>query len=102
MGWGRMLLLGDLGQQMDIEEHRDNLRKLARENSRLRQAGDSQVSRLARLEQENDELKLYLASIVRLLVGKKVFSKEEFARVVELVDASDGAADGKFGGEVGG
>jgi len=35
-------------------------------------------------------------------VGKNVFSKEELARVVELVDASDGAADGKFGGEVGG
>ena len=100
MGWGRMLLLGDWGQQMDIEDHRNNLRKLARENSRLRQSGDSQASRVARLEQENDELKLYLASIVHLLVGKKVFSKEELARVVELVDSSDGAADGKFSGEV--
>ncbi len=101
MGWGRMLLLGDMGQQMDIEDHRENLLKLARENSRLRQTGDSQASRVARLEQENDELKLYLASIVRLMVTKGVFSKEELARVVELVDASDGAADGKFGGKVG-
>ncbi len=101
MGWGRMLLLGDWGQQMDLEDHRDSITKLAKQNSRLRQTGESQAERVAHVERENDELKLYLASMIRLLVNKGVCSKEELARFVEVVDASDGSADGKFGGEVG-
>jgi len=98
-----MLLLGNWGQQMDIEDQKreiEDLRHHMRQNARPQGAGNL-ASRVAELEQENDELRLYLASLVRYLGNKGVLQKDEFARLVEAVDAEDGKADGRYGGEIG-
>jgi len=86
MGWGRTFLLGDIGNRLDIA---DAEREIEGIRSRLRQsrtADESQDLRLERLERENDELKLSLASLVRLLVAKDVVTQAELARFVAIID----------------
>jgi len=52
------------------------------------------------LRWENGELKLYLATIIALLIHKGTFTREEFAQVTEIFDREDGAADGQFSGTI--
>ncbi len=101
MGWGRMLLLGNIGQQMDIQEQKDELQQMRRDMlRRRRREAAGTAARLEELEAENDELRLYMAAIVRLLVSKGVASREEMAELVATIDAEDGATDGRFGGPI--
>jgi len=91
MGWGRTLLLGDIGNRLDIE---DTERDIAGLRHRLRtQSGTdrAQDERIAGLERENDQLTLYLASLLRLLVSKGVVTHDELSAFVEVLepDGSD-------------
>jgi hypothetical protein len=100
MGWGRTLFLGDIGNRLDIEDTERDIGSLKR---RLRGAYDkdmSQDKKIDALISENAELKLYLASVVRVLVTKGMMSPEELAAVVEKVDAEDGSVDGQYDGEI--
>ena len=101
MGWGRMLLLGNWGQQMDIEDQRQEIRRLKREmRSRSRDAGADLARRMDELEAENDELKLYMAAMLRYFASKGQLDVTQFRAIVEAVDAQDGSADGKFSGKI--
>jgi len=101
MGWGRMLLLGNWGQQMDIEDQRAEIRELKREMRRQASAaGGDLASRVDALQAENDELKLYLATLLRCLVSRGTVDIEEFRDLVRVIDAQDGAADGRLSGPV--
>jgi len=101
MGWGRMLLLGNWGQQMDIEDQRAEIRELKREMRRQASAaGGDLASRVDALQAENDELKLYLATLLRCLVSRGTVDIEEFRDLVRVIDAQDGAADGRWSGPV--
>jgi len=100
MGWGRMLLLGNVGQQLDIQDTERALTQLAQQ---LRETGqfDHEVARrLDQITAENAELKLYLAAVLRLLVSKNVVTPDELKGIVDTIDRSDGQADGKFTGQV--
>jgi len=89
MGWGRTLFLGDIGNRLDIadtERDVEGLRRRLRSKERSDQAQDK---RLAELERENDQLKLYLASLIRLLVSKGTLSPDELAALVDGIDTDD-------------
>jgi hypothetical protein len=95
-----MLLLGNIGQQLDIEDHRAELEQLRREMRSEHRGSAPSDARLERLEEENDELRLYLAAVVRLLMTKGLVSRNEMQEFVEAIDAEDGAADGRFDGPI--
>jgi hypothetical protein len=100
MGWGRMFLLGDIGQQLDLSDHRESLEELKTGVSierALREGADEMIGRLRR---ENHELKLYLAALVRLLLSKKVVTVSEIRTIVEVLDREDDKTDGVYGGPV--
>jgi len=99
MGWMRYMLLGDWGQQMDLQEQRDEIDQLKR-SLRTRSAFDNTGAEIARLSAENDELKLYVAALYRLLIQKRVATPEEIRTLVEKVDRADGQTDGAFRGDV--
>jgi len=103
MGWGRMLLLGDWGQQLDIEDQRKEMRTLRR---RVRQEANRSknelVDRIDELERDNAAMRLYLAALIRYLGGKGMVDRDEFRVLVEVIDAEDGEVDGQFGGEIAG
>ena len=98
MGWGRMLLLGNWGQQMDIEDQRQELESLRRQLA-SRHSGSS-PDRLAALERENAQMRLYLAALVRYLVSRGTVNVDEFRVLVDQIDREDGQEDGGFNGKV--
>jgi len=100
MGWGRTLFLGDIGNRLDIEDCEGEIRRL-RESLAFQGSIDrSQDGEIGRLKNENDELKLYLAALIRLLVAKNVIAGDEIAKVVQAIDMEDGAADGRMAGPI--
>jgi len=104
MGWGRTLLLGDIGNQLDIQDQASQLeemrRKARREARRDASTIESLQEQIDELEVENGELRLYMAAIIRLLVNKQVLSREQLQKVVDMIDLSDGSSDGKFDGKM--
>ncbi len=86
MGWGRTLLLGDIGNRLDIADTERDVDTLKHELGRKRELDQSQDQAIRVLQKENEELKLYLASLLRLLVSKNVVTREELASFVELID----------------
>lgn len=66
MGWGTWLLLGDLGQQLDIQEQKDEIELLRQRLETEAETRDKALEkRVAQLEIDNNELRLYLASLIR-------------------------------------
>jgi hypothetical protein len=89
MGWGRYFLLGDLGQQLDLQDRQ-------REMENLRGQLDSQFSRDASqdneihaLRRQFQELQLYMGAVVRLLIQKGLVSEAEIKQTVDLVERTE-------------
>lgn len=101
MGWGRMFLLGNLGQQLDIEDQRREIQNL-RSQVRAEAGGAARdlELRLDILERQSDEMKLYLAALVRYLAAEGAIDLAEFAKLVDEIDAEDGTPDGRYKGNL--
>ncbi len=100
MGWIRTILLGDIGNRLDIEDSEqeiERLKKAARWSDKKRIASEE---RLDTVVAENAELKLYLVATLRLLMDKGIFSREDIEAMSSTIDWEDGTADGKFSGPI--
>lgn len=100
MGWARWLFLGDLGQQLDLS---DRAAEISRLEERLRSARnrDAAISEeLQRLTVESKELKLYVATIFRVLLDKRLVSPQELEKALREIDLADGVEDGQLKGPV--
>ena len=96
MGWARWLFLGDLGQQLDLS---DRAAEISRLEERLRSARnrDAAISEeLQRLTVESKELKLYVATIFRVLLDKRLVSPQELEKALREIDLADGVEDGQL------
>ncbi len=100
MGWGRTLFLGDIGNRLDIGDTERDIAGVKREISAAFHKDMSQDEKIEALVNENIELKLYLASLIRLLSTKGSISKDELQAMVTAVDVEDGTANGKYDGEM--
>ena len=100
MGWGRTFLLGDVGNRLDISDCEEDIRVLKESLMEIHHEGQTIDSELSSVQRENDCLKLYLAAITRLLISKDLLSKEEIEKMVDIIDAEDGALDGKVRGDM--
>ena len=77
MGWARTFLLGDIGNRLDIGDCENNIRELKIALMQMDQDDQSQDEELLKLRRDNDELKLYIAALIRLLIHKEVLKAEE-------------------------
>lgn len=100
MGWGRTLFLGDVGNRLDIQDTERDIDSLKREIRGSFHKDLSQDQKIEKLIAENAEMKLYLASLIRLLTSKGAISPAELSSIVEQVDAEDGKSDGQFSGNL--
>ncbi len=100
MGWGRTLFLGDIGNRLDIGDCENEIARLRRNLGSQSTIDRSQDQQMQALRADNDELKLYLAALIRLLTSKNVFSTGEITRLVEAIDAEDGSIDGRAAGPI--
>ena len=60
----------------------------------------SQIQKIEALIQDNAELKLYLASLIRLLMAKGTITQQELEAMVKSVDAEDGKEDGQLNTDI--
>jgi hypothetical protein len=95
MGWGRTFFLGDIGNRLDIADCEEDVKVLKESLMQFHQEGQSQDAEIWAVQRENDQLKLYIASMIRLLMSKGVLSRDEIQKMVEIIDGEDGALDGK-------
>ena len=92
--------MGDIGNRLDIDDVERDLRNLQREVQGTFRQDLSQDEAIKLLIRENGQLKLFLASLIRTLVAKRVISREELTTMVNVVDGEDGAADGQYTGDL--
>ena len=90
MGWMRTLLLGDLGNRMDIADNEERIRRLARDRRSLnrdKHAKDkTQDEKIASLEEQVESLEMAIAAISSLLLSKEVCSMEELSSIVDVIE----------------
>ena len=86
MGWGRMLLMGNVGQQLDIGDVENAVNEMQSAFLENQQVDLKQERSITELRRENQELKLYLATVVRLLASKGVLKPEEVEATVNAVE----------------
>lgn len=93
MGWARTLLLGDIGNRLDVQDCEEDIKILKSSLMQMNQGDMAQDQELMNLRHDNNELKLYLSALIRLLMTKKVLTRDELVKMVDAVDAEDGAID---------
>ena len=86
MGWGRMMLLGNVGQQFDIGDLENSINQMQSVVAENDQVDQAQARSIELLQQENRELKLYLATVIRLLVAKGAIKPEEVETIVRAIE----------------
>jgi len=100
MGWGRLFLLGDVGQQLDLREQQEELETLRSNISIERRMRESADEIIGRLRRENHEIRLHLAAVVRLLLTKQIVTIDEIGKIVDTLDREDQKSDGTFSGPI--
>lgn len=100
MGWGRTFLLGDIGNRMDISDCEEDIRVLKQSLMEMYQEEHEVDAELRTVQMENNQLKLYLAAVIRLLTNNGVIAREDIQKMVDIIDAEDGAMDGKARGDL--
>ena len=88
MGWGRMMLLGNVGQQLDIDDLDNAIEQMRGDITQKEEIDREQGQEIEQLKKENHDLKLYLATLIRLLVSKGVLKQEEVEATVSAIEKS--------------
>ena len=86
MGWGRMMLLGNVGQQLDIQDVENAIGQMQADFAQTQKLDRTQEQSIDEMRTENHELKLYLATLMKLLVAKGVIRQEEVDAAVQAIE----------------
>ncbi|MEL6712511.1 MAG: hypothetical protein AAFP86_01975 [Planctomycetota bacterium] len=82
----RTLLLGDIGNRLDIEDTERDIERLRRESRSQARTDAAQDERIAALEAQIHSLHLVVGGLSRLLVTRGVLSRDEVERVAEAIE----------------
>ena len=88
MGWGRYLLLGNFGQQLDLEDHEATLRRLRQSIISSHMAERDQAALMDSVRQENLELRVCLTALIQLLIKKGAITPDEMSELAATVERS--------------
>lgn len=86
MGWARTLLLGDIGNRLDIADTEQDIGDIRRELAAKHNLDESQDDAIRRLQEENQQLELCVAVLVKTLEGKGIITPEEVSNLVRMID----------------
>ena len=78
--------MGNVGQQLDIGDLEGSIKEMQSAVLENQNVDLSQARSIADLQRENRELKLYLATLIRLLVSKGVLKTEEVEATVNAIE----------------
>ncbi len=92
MSWLRSLVpSSDYSQQWSIDNLQDDLQRM----QRVLNETSSKTHRIDQLVRENSELKLVVATMLRLLMQRGIVTSTDFQALAAQVDFEDGRLDGK-------
>ena len=86
MGWMRTLFMGDIGQNLEIEDLEQRLNQIRDERTQTARTKERQ---LEALQEETHELKVRLAVLIKLLVTKNVLTAQEIASMIAVLEPED-------------
>ena len=93
MGWARTLLLGDIGNRLDIADTERDIAATKRELDglhseihRSRAADASQDEVIRSMQREIDQLELCVTILLRLLRSRGTITTADLERLVDLID----------------
>ncbi|MGB1130013.1 MAG: hypothetical protein ACPG4K_08180 [Haloferula sp.] len=90
----RTILLGDIGNRLDIEDTEREIASLqAQQNSSARALRDRD-DEIGRLKREVGQQKLAIEALTRFLVLKGTIDQKQLDEFIKEVDAEDGVIDG--------
>ncbi len=89
MGWGRTLLLGDIGNRLDIEDCERSIYALRRTFSDQSKVDRSQDDEIRELRRELDDLKLCVGSLTRILIARQIVSESDVTRIANVIDENE-------------
>jgi hypothetical protein len=96
MGWMRTILLGDIGNRMDIADAEDEITSLKRRQAQQARKQASKESHIEHLKSELEKQRLATTTLSRFLIEKGIIKAEELDDFIKVVDAEDGVIDGKL------
>ena len=86
MGWARTLLLGDIGNRLDIADTEQDIEKIRHELAYKQNLDESQDDAIRRLQEENQQLEICIAALVKTLQRKGIFTQTEVENLVRMID----------------
>ncbi len=86
MGWARTLLLGDIGNRLDIADTEQDISTIRQALAAKHSVDDSQDVAIQHLLEENAQLKLCVVAIVKALETKGVFAPNEVSNLANMID----------------
>jgi len=86
MGWARTLLLGDIGNRLDIADTEQDIGEIRHELASKQNLDESQDEAIRRLQEENQQLELCVAALVKTLQRKGIFTTQEVENLVRIID----------------
>jgi hypothetical protein len=86
MGWMRALFMGDIGQNLEIEELQQRLDEMRNEKAAASWTQEKQVEAL---REETHHLKVRLAVLIKLLVAKNLLTAQEIASMITALESED-------------
>lgn len=86
MGWARTLLLGDIGNRLDIADTEQDIGEIRHELATKHNLDESQDDAIRRLQEENQQLELCMAALVKTLQRKGIFTTQEVENLVRMID----------------
>lgn len=96
MGWLQHILLGDLGQSLDIVDTSDQLRTQASIQRRQQTKTISLEVEIARLKARSERQNLAITALSRFLIAKKIIDESELDEFIKAIDEEDGELDGRL------
>ena len=86
MGWMRTILLGDIGNHLDIGDAEKGIRALRLSLSKAKRTTRTNEERISNLEEENEQLELLITMLLRRLQEKNLFNGDEIRSLTEIID----------------
>ena len=96
MGWARTLLLGDIGNRLDIADAETEIGRIQRNQDSARNELQAKDREIATLRDELGRQRLAIQALTRFLIEKNVIDAPGLSDFIAQIDAEDGVVDGKM------
>ncbi len=96
MGWARTLLLGDIGNRLDIADTEESIRRMQASQRAAKSVLKTKDQKIENLKAELGRQKLAIQALTRFLIEKEIIDSEGLANFIAQIDAEDGVIDGKM------